>query len=91
MDRLDLKNLTKEELEAELLRIGEKRFRAAQMYEWMHKKLASSVSEMTNLSEGLRKKLAEEYDLSVKQVHRLTMKYSEYLYSLCTEWATISI
>ena len=36
-------------------------------------------------------KLAEEYDLSVKQVHRLTMKYSEYLYSLCTEWATISI
>ena len=37
MDRLDLKNLTKEELEAELLRIGEKRFRAAQMYEWMHK------------------------------------------------------
>lgn len=36
-------------------------------------------------------KLAEEYDLSVKQVHRLAMKYSEYLYSLCTEWATISI
>ena len=67
MDRLDLKNLTKEELEAELLRIGEKRFRASQMYEWIHKKLASSVLEMTNLSEGLRKKLAEEYDYTCLQ------------------------
>ena len=35
-------------------------------------------------------KLAEEYDLSVKQVHRLTMKYSEYLYALCNEWVSIN-
>ena len=50
MDRIDLKNLTKDELTAEMLRIGEKRFRADQMYSWMHQKLAASVSEMTNLS-----------------------------------------
>jgi hypothetical protein len=35
-------------------------------------------------------KLAEEYDLSVKQAHRITIKYSDYLYSLCNEWVTIN-
>ena len=30
-------------------------------------------------------RLAEEYDLSVKQAHRITIKYSDYLYSLCNE------
>ena len=34
--------------------------------------------------------LAEEFDLSVKQAHRITIKYSDYLYSLCNEWATIN-
>lgn len=35
-------------------------------------------------------KLAEEYDLSVKQAHRITIKYNDYLYSLCNEWVTIN-
>ena len=35
-------------------------------------------------------KLTEEYDLSVKQAHRITIKYSDYLYSLCNEWVTIN-
>ena len=70
MERTDLKNLTKEELEAAVTVFGEKRFRAGQMYDWMHKKLARSVSEMTNLSEAFRKKLSEEFDYTAlkKQV-----------------------
>lgn len=35
-------------------------------------------------------RLAEEYELSVKQAHRITIKYSDYLYSLCNEWVTIN-
>jgi hypothetical protein len=35
-------------------------------------------------------RLAEEFDLSVKQAHRITIKYSDYLYSLCNEWVTIN-
>ncbi|MBO7632683.1 MAG: 23S rRNA (adenine(2503)-C(2))-methyltransferase RlmN [Lachnospiraceae bacterium] len=62
MERTDLKNLTKEELEGVMTALGEKKFRAGQMYDWMHKKLARSVSEMTNLSEALRKRLSEEFD-----------------------------
>ena len=34
--------------------IGEKKFRAKQIYEWLHVKLADSFEEMTNLSKALR-------------------------------------
>lgn len=35
-------------------------------------------------------RLAEEYDLSVKQAHRITIKYSNYLLSLCNDQVTIN-
>lgn len=35
--------------------------------------------------------LAEEFELSPKQAYRITNKYYDYLYDLCTEWATISL
>lgn len=34
-------------------------------------------------------RLAEEFALSVKQVYRITNKYTALLYALCNEWATI--
>ena len=46
----DIKSLNLEELKTELESMGEKAFRAKQMYEWMHVKLARSFDEMTNLS-----------------------------------------
>ena len=46
----DIKSMTKKELEEELLAMGEKAFRAGQLYQWMHVKLARSFDEMTNLS-----------------------------------------
>jgi len=57
----DIKSLTLEELKIEIARIGEKPFRATQMYEWMHQKLAGSFDEMTNLSKNLRDKCKEEF------------------------------
>lgn len=36
-------------------------------------------------------RLAEEFELSPKQAYRITNKYYDYLYGLCTEWATISL
>ena len=35
-------------------------------------------------------RLAEEFELSPKQAYRITNKYYDYLYGLCTEWVTIS-
>ena len=59
----DIRAYEYEELQKELERLGEKPFRAKQIYEWLHVKLADRFDEMTNLSVKLREKLAEEYDI----------------------------
>ena len=41
--------------------LGEKTFRARQLYEWVHVKRVSDFNEMSNLPAGLREKLAGEY------------------------------
>lgn len=57
----DIRSYTYEELQEEMKAFGEKSFRAKQIYEWFHVKLADSFSEMTNLSLTLRNRLEEEY------------------------------
>ena len=59
----DIRAYGYEELQKEMATIGEKAFRAKQIYEWLHVKLADRFDEMTNLSVKLREKLAEEYDI----------------------------
>ena len=61
----DIKSMTLEELRQALTGRGEKPFRAKQLYEWIHRKLAVSYDEMTNLSKHLREKLEKEYPLTV--------------------------
>ena len=61
MEQMDIKSLTKEELICEIEKLGEKKFRATQMYEWMHKKLVRSFDEMTNLSKDFREKCKENF------------------------------
>ena len=60
----DLKSLNLEQLTEEMLSIGEKKFRAKQIYSWIHEKLADSFDEMTNLSKDLREKLKTNYTLN---------------------------
>lgn len=60
----DLKSLNLEQLTEELLSIGEKKFRAKQIYSWIHEKLVDSFDEMTNLSKDLREKLKANYTLN---------------------------
>ena len=67
MEKTDIKGLTLTELEQELCGIGEKRFRAGQIYQWMHRKLAADFDEMTNLSKELRDKLNTQYRLTSLQ------------------------
>ena len=61
-DKIDIKSLTLQELTEELKNHGEKAFRAKQMYEWMHVKLARSFEEMTNLSKAFREQCVENYE-----------------------------
>ncbi len=68
MEKCDIKSLTYEELAAAMEKRGEKAYRSRQLYEWMHVKLAGGFEEMTNLPQGLRKALGEEYEYtSLKQ------------------------
>ncbi|MBR4139749.1 MAG: 23S rRNA (adenine(2503)-C(2))-methyltransferase RlmN [Lachnospiraceae bacterium] len=64
----DLKSLNLEQLTEELLNIGEKKFRAKQVYSWIHEKLVDSFDEMTNLSKDLREKLKDNYTLNSMEV-----------------------
>ena len=59
MQKTDIKSQTLEELKNTVLELGEKPFRAKQLYEWMHVKLADDFDEMTNLSKNFRQKLKE--------------------------------
>lgn len=59
MEKIDIKSLNYDELADYIVGIGEKKFRAAQLYSWMHEKLACSYDEMTNISDKLKKVLKE--------------------------------
>ena len=59
----DIRSYGYDELIQEMERLGEKSFRARQIYEWLHVKLADSFEEMSNLSLKLRARLDEEYEI----------------------------
>ena len=59
MEKKDLKSMTLEELTECVKELGEKPFRAKQLYQWMHEKLAASLDECTNLPKAFKEKLAE--------------------------------
>ena len=59
--------MTKEELASLMAEMGEKRFRADQIFSWFHKRCASSWDEMTDLSKNLRGKLME-YPLNTPEI-----------------------
>ena len=67
-EKTDIKSMNLEELKSYMESIGEKAFRAKQLYQWMHQKQASSFDEMTNLSKSLQEKLKNEsHFVSLKQ------------------------
>jgi 23S rRNA (adenine2503-C2)-methyltransferase len=57
----DIRTLSKEQLIAALEQLGEKPFRAKQIYEWLWKKSAVDFDEMTNLSKELRETLKTHF------------------------------
>ena len=52
----------------EIVSMGEKAFRAKQIYDWLHVKLVRSFDEMTNLSNDLRGRLKENYTLTTLEI-----------------------
>ena len=48
--KADLRSMSYEEIEALMLENGEKKYRAKQIFAWVHQKGVMSIDEMTNLS-----------------------------------------
>lgn len=78
----DILSMTFEELNKAFEEKGIQRFRAKQIYEWLHRHLAQSYDEMTNLPKSLRERLSEEFPIinctiAKKQVSKKdgTVKY----------------
>ena len=59
MNQTDIASMTMPELTAFLEGMGEKKYRAKQIYAWIHKRGAQSVDEMTDLSLSLRERLGQ--------------------------------
>ena len=59
----NIKNYDLKELKEELISIGEKPFRAEQIFKWLYQEKVKSFDEMTNLSLELREKLKQNYTI----------------------------
>ena len=59
----NIKDYNLNELQEELINMGEKKFRAEQIFKWIYKEKVKSFDEMTNLSIELREKLKENYTM----------------------------
>lgn len=60
-EKIDILSLTLSELEAELVAMGEQKFRAKQIYDWLHKKRATDFDQITNISAQLKDKLKNNF------------------------------
>ena len=86
MAKIDIKSMNINELEDLLKELGEPKFRAKQIFDWLHAKQVDSFEEMTNLSKGLREKLAETASINgVEIVRKLVSQIDgtrKYLFAL---------
>ena len=67
IEKRDIRQLDLERIKEFFISIGEKAFRAKQVYEWLWKKSAKDFDSMTNISLSTREKLKEHFD--IKHIH----------------------
>lgn len=86
LNKIDVKSLTLAELTGQIEALGEPKFRAKQIYQWLHQKQVGSFLEMSNISSKFQqrldsmfyinslkiaKKLVSELDYTVKYLYEL--------------------
>ena len=60
-DKINIRNLSLEELKAQMIAFGQQAFRAKQVYEWLWNKNAHAFDEMSSLSKELRAQLETHF------------------------------
>ncbi|MGN1326855.1 MAG: 23S rRNA (adenine(2503)-C(2))-methyltransferase RlmN [Clostridia bacterium] len=66
----NIKDYDLQDLKEELVNIGEKSFRAEQIFKWLYQDKVKSFDEMTNLSLDLREKLKQNYTICNYEILR---------------------
>jgi 23S rRNA (adenine2503-C2)-methyltransferase len=74
-DKINIRNLTNQEIENFLITQGDKPFRKDQIIKWLWQKGVSDFNEMNNLSESLREKLSASFYIDkIKIAEKFTSK-----------------
>ena len=66
MKKRDIKSMTLEELQGEFKELGLPKYRAEQVYRWLHRGVRD-FSEMSDLSKALRERLSELYEIAIAE------------------------
>ncbi|MBN1349802.1 23S rRNA (adenine(2503)-C(2))-methyltransferase RlmN [candidate division KSB1 bacterium] len=86
MKKTNLTGLTADEIEKFVVSLGEKRFRAKQLYSWIYTRLATQFDEMTNLSKDFRARLNEVATIAtlekVKSIRSSESNTQKFLFKL---------
>lgn len=86
MEQIELKSQNLKALKETVQELGEKAFRAKQLYQWLHEKLAEEFGEMTNLPKSFRERLEKSCvltNLSVLKVETSKIDGTQkYLFAL---------
>lgn len=86
MELTDIKSLSIDELKEQISLMGDKAFRAKQIYDWLHVKLVDDFDEMTNLSKELKEQLKNTFQIvTVNPIEVQTSKLDgtqKYLFQL---------
>ena len=64
----NIKDYNIDELKQELIKLGEKPYRAEQIFKWIYQENVESFDKMTNLSLDLREKLKQNYSLCIYKI-----------------------
>lgn len=77
---MNIFGITKEKLEEYFLKLGEKKFKATQVYEWLYEKREFNIENFSNIKKEIRDKLKEDFktnfiSIEKKQEDENTKKY----------------
>lgn len=81
----DIKSLTIEELEEAVVLCGDKKFRAGQIFDWLHAKKITSLDDMSNVPKKLKEELTKTYsavNLSIEDCKISSDGTRKYLFAL---------
>ena len=70
MAQADIKSLSLDELTDEMAVLGLPKYRAEQIFEWLHRKSVCTFDEMSNISKTVREELSNLYYISVANIEK---------------------